>query len=122
MKRNCVCCKKEQPLNKKHFQVVKSFKDGYSYCCLTCDKENKKVKPQKKEEKFLKEKLEVKIQHRDLVELITILGYYKGMLESSIDEEIPTGILIGCWRKFITNLKNIMRRYEKLGLYISSTT
>ena len=54
MKRNCVCCKKEQPLNKKHFQVVKSFKDGYSYCCLTCDKENKKVKPQKKEEKFLK--------------------------------------------------------------------
>jgi len=90
MKRTCVCCKKEQPLNKKHFQVVKSFKDGYSYCCLTCDKENKKVKPQKKEEKFLKEKLEVKIQHRDLTELVTILGYYKGMLESS-DEEIPTG-------------------------------
>ena len=83
MKRTCVCCNKEQPLNKKHFQEVKSFKDGYSYCCLTCDKENKKVKPQKKEEKFLKEKLEVKIQHRDLTELVTILGYYKGMLEAS---------------------------------------
>ena len=89
MKRNCVCCKKEQPLNKKHFQVVKSFKDGYSYCCLTCDKENKKVKPQKKEEKFLKEKLEVKIQHRDLTELVSILGYYKGMIETD-EHEIST--------------------------------
>ena len=90
MKRVCNCCNKQYPLDKKHFQVVKAFEKGYSYCCLTCDKENKKVKPQKKEEKFLKEKLEVKLQHRDLVELVTILGYYKGMLETS-DEEIPTG-------------------------------
>jgi hypothetical protein len=90
MKRICVCCKKEQPLNKKHFQVVKTFKDGYSFCCLTCNEENKKPKPRKKEEKFLKEKLEVKIQHRDLTELVTILYYYKGMVESS-DKEIPTG-------------------------------
>ena len=91
MNRTCVCCKKELPLNKKHFQVVKSFKDGFSFCCLICDKENKKVKPQKKEEKFLKEKLEVKMQHRDLAELVTILGYYKGMLEASDEHEIPTG-------------------------------
>ena len=89
MNRTCVCCKKNQPLNKKHFQVIKSFKDGYSFCCLTCYKENKKVKPQKKEEKFLKEKLEVKIQHRDLVELITILGYYKGLMEND-EHEIST--------------------------------
>jgi hypothetical protein len=90
MNRTCVCCKKEQPLNKKHFQVVKTFKDGYSFCCLTCNEENKKPKPRKKEEKFLKEKLEVKIQHRDLAELVNILGYYKGMLEASDEHEIPT--------------------------------
>ena len=91
MKRTCVCCNKEQPLNKKHFQVVKTFKEGYSFCCLDCDTESKKVKPRKKEEKFLKEKLEVKLQHRDLTELVVILGYYKGMLESSHEQETPMG-------------------------------
>ena len=30
------------------------------------------------------------MQHRDLAELVTILGYYKGMLEAS-DNEMPTG-------------------------------
>jgi hypothetical protein len=89
MIRTCVCCKKQFPLNKENFQVVKSFKEGYSYCCLTCDKEKKKVGGTKKEVKFQKEKLEVKLQHRDLSELITILGYYKGMLETT-DEKMST--------------------------------
>ena len=31
------------------------------------------------------------MQHRDLAELVTILGYYKGMLEASDEHEIPTG-------------------------------
>jgi hypothetical protein len=92
MKRTCVCCKKEQPLNKKHFQVVKFFKEGYSFCCLTCDTESKKIKPQKKEVKFLKEKLEVKLQHRDLIELVNILGYYKGMIESSTEKKSTDNI------------------------------
>ena len=30
----------------------------------------------------------MKIQHRDLEELVNILGYYKGMIESSEDHEI----------------------------------
>ena len=89
MKRTCSCCKKEQPLNKKHFQVVKAFKQGYSFLCLCCDEKAKKPKPRKKDEKFLKEKLEVKIQHRDLTELVSILGYYKGMIETD-EHEIST--------------------------------
>jgi len=90
MKRTCNCCQKEQPLNKKHFQVVKSFKQGFSFCCIDCDEKSKKPKPRdKKDDKFLKEKLEVKIQHRDLTELVNILGYYKGMVESD-EHEIPT--------------------------------
>lgn len=90
MKRTCSCCKKEQPLNKKYFQVVKAFKQGYSFFCLDCDEKAKKPKPRKKDEKFLKEKLEVKIQHRDLTELVSILGYYKGMIETD-ENEIDTG-------------------------------
>jgi len=93
MKRICVCCKKEFPLNDKHFQVISHFKSGYSFCCLTCDRESKKVKGNKKEEKFLKEKLEVKLQHRDLVELIQILGYYKGMLEYTENQQTPMHVI-----------------------------
>ena len=33
---------------------------------------------------------EVKIQHRDLTELVSILGYYKGMIETD-ENEIDTG-------------------------------
>ena len=57
MNRTCVCCNKEQALNKKHFKVVKSFKDGYSYCCLTCDKENKKVEKQGNFDLYTDEKI-----------------------------------------------------------------
>ena len=89
-KRICNYCKKEKPLNKKHFQLIKMFRQGYSFCCLDCDEKNKKPKVKKKDEKFLSEKLEVKIQHRDLKELVNILGYYKGMVESSDEHEIPT--------------------------------
>jgi len=88
MKRVCSYCKKTQPLNEKHFQLVKTFKQGYSFCCLTCNEQNKKPKTRKKDQKFLSEKLEVKIQHRDLKELENILGYYKGMVESSEKNEI----------------------------------
>ena len=66
------------------------FKQGYSFCCLDCDEKNKKPKTKKKDEKFFNEKLEVKIQHRDLEDLVGILGYYKGMIESSDEHEIPT--------------------------------
>lgn len=90
IKRICNYCKKEKPLNKKHFQVIKMFKQGYSFCCLDCDEKNKKPKTKKKDEKFFNEKLEVKIQHRDLEDLVGILGYYKGMIESSDEHEIPT--------------------------------
>ena len=91
MKRTCNCCNKTQPLNKKHFQVVKSFKQGFSFWCLDCDEKSKKPKPlDKKQEKFLHEKLEVKLQHKDIPEIVSILGYYKGELQSSEDHEIPT--------------------------------
>ena len=66
------------------------FKQGYSFCCLNCNEQNKNPKTKKKDQKFLNEKLEVKIQHRDLEELVTILGYYKGMVESSEEQEIST--------------------------------
>jgi hypothetical protein len=91
MKRTCNCCNKTQPLNKKHFQVVKSFKQGFSFWCLDCDEKSKKPKPRdKKEEKFLHEKLEVKLQHKDISEIVSILGYYKGELQSYGDYDIPT--------------------------------
>ena len=91
MKRTCNCCNKSQPLNKKHFQVVKMFKQGFSFCCIDCDEKSKKPKPRdKKEEKFLHEKVEFKLQHKDIIEIVNILGYYKGQLQSSPDYEIPT--------------------------------
>ena len=55
MKRTCSCCKKEQPLNKKHFQVVKSFKQGFSFFCLECDEILKKPKKRDKKGKLLEE-------------------------------------------------------------------
>jgi len=88
MKRVCNYCNKEKPLDKKHFELVKMFKQGYSFCCLNCNEQNKKPKIRKKDQKFLSEKLEVKMQHRDLEELVSILGYYKGMVESSEEQEI----------------------------------
>ena len=90
LKRLCSYCSKEKPLNKEHFQVIKTFKQGYSFCCLNCNEQNKNPKTKKKDQKFLNEKLEVKIQHRDLEELVTILGYYKGMVESSEEHEVST--------------------------------
>jgi hypothetical protein len=90
IKRKCSYCKKEKPLSEKHFQIIKMFKQGYSFCCLDCDEKNKKPKIKKKDEKFLSEKLAVKIQHRDLEELVNILGYYKGMIESFEEHEILT--------------------------------
>ncbi len=90
MKRTCNCCNKSQPLNKKHFQVVKSFKQGFSFWCLDCDEKSKKPKLRKEETKFLKEKVEVKLQHKDIAEIVGILGYYKGELQSTQDYDIPT--------------------------------
>ena len=90
LKRLCSYCSKEKPLNKEHFQVIKTFKQGYSFCCLNCNEQNKNPKTKKKDQKFLNEKLEVKIQHRDLEELVTILRYYKGMVESSEEQEVST--------------------------------
>lgn len=90
MKRTCNSCNKTQPLNKKHFQVVKMFKQGFSFMCLDCDEKSKKPKSRdKKEEKFLNEKVEFKLQHKDIIEIVNVLGYYKGQLQSS-EYEIPT--------------------------------
>jgi thioredoxin-related protein len=91
VKRTCSYCNKEKPLNKKHFQVVKMFKKGFSFMCLDCDEKSKKPKPRDKgETKFLKEKVEVKLAHKDIAEIVGILGYYKGELQSSEEYDIPT--------------------------------
>jgi hypothetical protein len=44
------------------------------------------------------------------------------MLESSIDEEIPTGNIDRMLEKIHHELEKHNEKYEKLGLYISSTT
>ena len=109
MKRTCNYCKKEKPLNKKHFQVVKSFKQGFSFMCLDCDEKSKKPKPRDKEEtKFLKEKVEVKLQHKDIAEIVNILGYYKGELQSAEDHDIPTQGL----DKLIKKLQHQMEEHK----------
>ena len=91
MRRVCNSCKKTQPLNKKHFQVVKIFKQGFSFMCLDCDEKSKKPTPiDKTEDKFLHEKVEVKLQHKDIAEIVSILSYYKGELQSTQDYDIPT--------------------------------
>ena len=67
------------------------FKKGFSFMCIDCDEKSKKPKSRdKKEEKFLHEKVEVKLQHKDIAEIVNILGYYKGELQSSEEYEIPT--------------------------------
>ena len=58
--------------------------------CIDCDEKSKKPKLRKEETKFLKEKVEVKLQHKDIAEIVNILGYYKGELQSSEEYEIPT--------------------------------
>jgi hypothetical protein len=35
--RKCANCGEEKPLNKDNYQVVKSFKSGFSYYCNLCD-------------------------------------------------------------------------------------
>ena len=71
--------------------MVKMFKQGFSFMCLDCDEKSKKPKPRDKEEsKFLKEKVEVKLQHKDISEIINILGYYKGELQSTEEHDIST--------------------------------
>ena len=41
--RVCSKCGEEKPLDKDHYQVVKSFKHGYSHYCNSCDKPVKKT-------------------------------------------------------------------------------
>jgi hypothetical protein len=41
----CQCCGETKPLNKDHFQTVKSFKYGFSTYCLECDIITRKIKP-----------------------------------------------------------------------------
>jgi hypothetical protein len=43
-KRKCSKCGEEKPLDKDHYQVVKSFKSGFSYYCNSCDKPPRKEK------------------------------------------------------------------------------
>ena len=67
------------------------FKQGFSFMCLDCDEKSKKPKLRDKEEsKLLKEKVEVKLQHKDISEIINILGYYKGELQSTEEHDIST--------------------------------
>ncbi len=109
MKRTCSFCNKEKPLNKKHFQVVKMFKKGFSFVCIDCDEKSKKPKPRDKgETKFLKEKVEVKLQHKDISEIVNILGYYKGELQSTQDYDIPTHGL----DKLIKKLQHQMEEHK----------
>ena len=38
IKRKCSKCGETKPLDAEHYQVVKSFKHGYSYYCNECNK------------------------------------------------------------------------------------
>ena len=77
--------------------------------CLDCDEKSKKPKPRDKEEtKFLKEKVEVKLQNKDIAEIVNILGYYKGELQSSEDHDIPTHGL----DKLIKKLQHQMEEHK----------
>ena len=38
MVRTCSKCEEVKPLDGEHFQVVKSFREGFSYYCLECSK------------------------------------------------------------------------------------
>ena len=58
--------------------------------CLDCDEKSKKPRSlDKKENKFLHEKVEVKLQHKDIAEIVGILSYYKGELQSAEEYDIP---------------------------------
>jgi len=37
-KRKCSKCKEEKPLDADHYQVVKSFREGFSFYCNECNK------------------------------------------------------------------------------------
>ena len=41
-KRKCSKCGEIKPLDKDHYQVVKSFRTGFSYYCNLCDKPPRK--------------------------------------------------------------------------------
>jgi hypothetical protein len=36
--RVCAKCREEKPLDRDHYQVVKVFKEGFSYYCNECNK------------------------------------------------------------------------------------
>ena len=77
--------------------------------CLCCDEKSKKPKPRDKEEtKFPKEKAEVKLQHKDIAEIVNILGYDKGELQSTQDYDIPTHGL----DKLIKKLQHQMEEHK----------
>ena len=40
--RKCANCGEEKPLDKDHYQVIKSFKNGFSYYCNTCNTPKKR--------------------------------------------------------------------------------
>jgi hypothetical protein len=40
--RVCSKCGEEKPLNKEHYQVVKYFKEGYSFYCNLCNAPKKR--------------------------------------------------------------------------------
>ena len=40
--RVCSNCGEEKPLDKDHYQVIKSFKSGFSYYCNTCNTPKKR--------------------------------------------------------------------------------
>ncbi len=46
--RVCAKCGEEKPLDKDHYQVVKSFKSGFSYYCNDCSAEMRRTKPSNK--------------------------------------------------------------------------
>ena len=35
--RKCANCGEEKPLDKEHYQIVKTFRTGFSYYCNVCD-------------------------------------------------------------------------------------
>lgn len=105
--RKCSGCGKEKSLNKKHFQVVKMFKKGFSFFCLDCDEKSKKPKSLKKKEKEkLKEKVELKLMNKDVAHLVSIIGLYKEYLESFDEYDMSTGNLDELSSKILNQLED----------------
>jgi hypothetical protein len=52
--------------------------------------------------------VEVKLQHKDIAEIVNILGYYKGELQSTQDYDIPTHGL----DKLIKKLQHQMEEHK----------